>query len=90
MSGFNALTGARGMVAPFVASIVVQLGILDVAQALMVCAMVTGVGACMYIRLSREGVSRPWREVLPAPAIAGMDRGRRLARALVVSVMTGL
>jgi len=90
VAGFNALTGARGMIAPFVASIAVQMGILSVTQALVLCALATGVGACMYFRLSREGHARPWREVLPTPAVAGVDRGRRLARTLVVSVMTGL
>lgn len=90
VSGFNALTGARGMIAPFVASIAVQAGILSVTSALLLCALMTGVGALMYLRLSRAGDPRPWREVMPQPALAGIDRGRRLARALVVSVMTGL
>jgi MFS family permease len=90
VAGFNALTGARGMIAPFVASIAVQAGLLSVTHALVVCALVTGVGALMYLRLSREGAARPWHEVMPRPAVAGVERGRRLARALVVSVMTGL
>ena len=90
VAGFNALTGARGMIAPFIASIAVQAGILSLSAALMVCAMATAVGAVMYLRLSREGVARPWREVMPQSAVLGVDRGRRLARSLVVSVMTGL
>jgi MFS family permease len=90
VAGFNALTGARGMVAPFLASIAVQAGILSLTAALAVCATATAVGALMYFRLSREGVARPWRDVMPQTAILGMDRGRRLARSLVVSVMTGL
>lgn len=90
VAGFNALTGARGIIAPFVASIAVQAGVMNLTQALVVCAAVTGVGAAMYLRLSREGAPRPWRELVPQPAIAGVERGRRLARALVVSVMTGL
>ena len=90
VAGFNALTGARGMIAPFVASIAVQTGILSVTHALVLCAMATGVGALLYFRLSRDGVARPWREVMPRPAVAGVERGRRLARTLVVSVMTGL
>lgn len=90
VSGFNALTGARGMIAPFVASIVVQAGLLDVTQALLLCVLFTAVGALMYYRLSREGEPRPWREVVPQPAVEGIERGRRMARALVVSVMTGL
>ena len=83
-------SAARGMIAPFVASIAVQAGILSVTHALVVCAMATGVGALMYVRLSRDGIARPWREVMPQPAVAGVERGRRLARTLVVSVMTGL
>jgi MFS family permease len=90
VAGFNALTGARGMIAPFVASIAVQAGILSLTAALAVCAVSTAVGACMYFRLSREGIARPWRSVMPQSAVLGVDRGRRLARALVVSVMTGL
>lgn len=90
VAGFNALTGARGMIAPFVASIAVQAGFLDVTQALLACAFATGVGALMYLRLSREGHPRPWREVVPQPALVGIDRGRRLARGLVISVMIGL
>jgi MFS family permease len=90
IAGFNALTGARGMIAPFVASIVVQAGLMTVTQALLVCALATGIGAFMYLRLSREGEARAWRDVVPRTAVAGVDRGRRLARALVVSVMTGL
>jgi hypothetical protein len=78
------------MIAPFVASIAVQAGLLSLTHALVVCALATGVGACMYLRLTREGAPRPWREVMPRPAVAGVERGRRLARTLVVSVMTGL
>jgi MFS family permease len=90
IAGFNALTGARGMFAPFVASIIVQAGILGISATLLVCAAVTGVGMLMYLRLDAAGVTRSWRQVMPAPAFAGIDRGRRMVRALVVSVMTGL
>lgn len=90
VAGFNGLTGARGMIAPFVASLVVQFGLLDVSQALVLCAVTTGIGAVMYFRLSREGAPRPWRDLVPTSAVAGMERGRRLARTLAVSVMTGL
>jgi MFS family permease len=90
VAGFNALTGARGMFAPFVAAGIVEAGILDLTGTLLLCAVATGIGAAMYVRLSRAGDPRPWTEVLPQPAVAGIDRGRRLARALVVSVMTGL
>lgn len=93
VSGLNALTGARGMFAPFVASIVVQSGLLDVTQALLLCAATTGIGTLMYLRLTPAGVSRPWRELVPARGMAasmGVGRGLRRARALMVSAATSL
>lgn len=91
VSGLNALTGARGMFAPFVASIAVQSGILSLTGALVLCAAATGIGALMYIRLSQAGVPRPWSELVPAPFLSlGIGRGVRRARALVAGVVTSL
>ena len=91
VAGLNALTGARGMFAPFVASVVVQAGILTVTQALLLCAATTGIGTLMYLRLTPSGATRPWRSLVPAIAAAGgIDRGLRRARALVVGVAANL
>ncbi len=91
VAGLNALTGTRGMFAPFLASIVVQLGILTVTQALLVCAVTTGIGTLMYLRLTPSGASRAWRSLVPSlPAMGGLDRGLRRARALVVGVTANL
>jgi MFS family permease len=51
MAGWNALTGLRGIAAPFVASGLVQLHLLDVTGALVVCGVVTAIGTLMYLRL---------------------------------------
>lgn len=82
MSGMNALTGARGIVAPFVASGLVQSGLMDLTGALYLCAICTGIGAVLYLRLSRAGEPRSLWVVAHA---TGVERGLRRARALVVS-----
>jgi len=91
VAGLNALTGARGMFAPFLAAIVVQAGLLSVTQALLVCAATTGIGTVLYLRLTPSGAPRPWRAFVPqVPGTAGLDRGLRRARALVAGVATNL
>ncbi len=91
VAGLNALTGARGMFAPFVASIVVEAGILNLTQALLVCAGITAIGTLMYLRLTPSGAPRPWRAFVPSmPRAPGLDRGLRRARALVVGVAANL
>ena len=59
MSGWNAFTGARGLVAPFVASGLVQAGVLSVPAALLLCACVTAIGVTLFWREAR----RPREEV---------------------------
>jgi MFS family permease len=55
MAGWNALTGARGIAAPFMATILVQVGLVNVTGALVLCAAATGVGAWMFYRIANEG-----------------------------------
>jgi MFS family permease len=50
MAGWNALTGARGIVAAFAMSVLLQLGIVDVTVGLLLCAVVSGIGALLYAR----------------------------------------
>jgi MFS family permease len=54
MAGWNAVTGVRGMAAPFLASGLVQAHVLDVAGALLLCAAATGVGTLLYVRMARN------------------------------------
>ena len=67
MAGWNAFTGARGIVAAFLMSSLLQLGIVDVTSGLLLCAAATAVGVGLYAR-ARPGVpvdSRAW-ELAPA------------------------
>lgn len=50
MAGWNALTGLRGVAAPFIATGLVQLGVLSVTSALLACGLATGVGVALYLR----------------------------------------
>jgi MFS family permease len=48
MAGWNALTGARGIVAAFAMSILLQVGIVDVTTGLLLCAVVSAVGVALF------------------------------------------
>jgi MFS family permease len=50
MAGWNALTGLRGAAAPFIATGLVQLGMLSVTGALVTCGIVTAIGVLLYLR----------------------------------------
>ena len=52
MAGWNAITGARGIVAAFTMSVLLQVGIVDVTTGLLLCAAVTAIGVVLYARAS--------------------------------------
>src|SRR6478752_6641864 len=56
MAGWNAITGARGIVAAFTMSILLQIGIVDVTSGLLLCAAVSGIGVVLYARASVDPV----------------------------------
>jgi len=56
MAGWNAITGARGIVAAFTMSILLQLGFVDVTTGLLLCSAVTAVGVVLYARASTDAV----------------------------------
>ena len=58
MAGWNAITGARGIVAAFTMSILLQVGIVDVTTGLLLCAAVTAIGVVLYARASATEVAR--------------------------------
>jgi MFS family permease len=73
MAGWMALTGARGIAAAFAMSILLQLGIVDVTVGLLLCAVVSGIGALLYGRAASmvavEGATsepRPIRPIAPS------------------------
>ena len=62
MAGWNAFTGARGIVAAFLMTGLLQLGVVGVTGGLLICAGATAIGVAMYAR-SKPGVpveSRAW------------------------------
>ncbi len=71
MAGWNAFTGARGIVAAFLMSALLQAGLVDVTSGLLVCAASSAIGVALYAR-TKPGVpvdSRAW-ELAPARATA--------------------
>jgi MFS family permease len=54
MSGWNAFTGARGLFAPFLASGLVQAGVVSVAGAVLLCAGATAIGVSLFWREARR------------------------------------
>jgi MFS family permease len=68
MAGWNALTGARGIVAAFLMSALVQAGVVDVTVGLLLCAVASAVGVGLFVR-TRTGVpveTRAWEVVRAA------------------------
>ncbi len=61
MAGWNAITGARGIVAAFLMSALLQVGIVDVTTGLLLCAVSTAIGVALYVRADTT-------EPVPAPA----------------------
>ena len=54
MAGWNALTGARGIVAAFLMSILLQLGVVDVTTALFMCAAASAIGVGLFVQAGRR------------------------------------
>jgi MFS family permease len=70
MAGWNALTGARGIVAAFLMSALLQLGLVDVTVGLLLCAATSATGVVLFARaggLARSPETIP-TEAAPAPA----------------------
>jgi DHA1 family inner membrane transport protein len=62
MSGWNAFTGARGLIAPFLMSGLVQFGVVSVTVGLLLCAGASAVGVGLFwwaARRARAANARP-------------------------------
>jgi len=65
-AGWNAITGARGIIAAFLMSALLQLGIVDVTSGLLVCAATSAFGVILFVRAGRAFAVPAWApEVLP-------------------------
>ncbi len=68
MSGWNAITGVRGLLAPFVMSALVQAGLVSVSVALLVCAATSALGVGLFWWASSRARTEPALAVREAPA----------------------
>ena len=68
MAGWNAITGARGIVAAFLMSVLLQLGVVDVTSGLLVCAAASAFGVLLFVRAGRMLVA-PEAASAGAPAL---------------------
>jgi hypothetical protein len=69
MAGWNAITGARGIVAAFLMSVLLQLGVVDVTSGLLLCAATSAFGVVLFVRAGRaHAVPMPARGAAHASA----------------------
>ena len=69
MAGWNAITGARGIVAAFAMSVLLQLGVVDVTSGLLLCAAISSIGVVLYAQAaSSEAATASGRDVT-APSV---------------------
>jgi MFS family permease len=61
MAGWNALTGARGIIAAFLMSALLELGLIDVTMGLLLCAATSATGVILFVRAG------PARAEAPSP-----------------------
>ncbi len=77
MAGWNAITGARGIVAAFLMSALLQAGIVDVTTGLLICGASSAIGVALYVRTSPDA-SAASATVVPA-RVARAATGLRAA-----------
>ena len=75
MAGWNALTGARGIVAAFLMSILIQVHLVDVTGGLLLCAAASAIGVALFVRAGHPAVgavaSDTERRTRATQAVAG-------------------
>jgi MFS family permease len=79
LAGWNTVTGARGLAAPFAAAGLVQLGVLDVTGALVACAAVASTGVVLFMRVDGARAGRLTTDTAgvplgPVPAVPPATR----------------
>jgi MFS family permease len=67
MSGWNAVTGARGLVAPFLMSGLVQFGIVSVTTGLLLCAAASATGVALFWWAAGRARTEPARSAPVRP-----------------------
>ena len=74
MAGWNAITGARGIVAAFLMSALLQAGLVDVTTGLLLCAASSAIGVALYVRTGTdaEAATSPVMPARVARAATGL------------------
>jgi hypothetical protein len=75
MAGWNAITGARGIVAAFLMSVLLQLGVVDVTSGLLLCAATSAFGVVLFVRASR-GLAVPDATSAPAGGLVAASTSK--------------
>lgn len=76
MAGLNAMTGARGIGAAFLMSVLLQLGVVDVTSGLLLCSVATGIGVILYARTNATAPVVADRSVAPDRPVLPSAIGR--------------
>ena len=71
MAGWNAITGARGIVAAFLMSALLQLGVVDVTTGLLLCAVTSTAGVLLFVRAGRVLAEPASPNVAASPSASG-------------------
>jgi hypothetical protein len=71
MAGWNAITGARGIVAAFLMSALLQVGVLDVTTALLGCTATSAIGVALFVQAGRRQATTARA---PEPALAALPQ----------------
>jgi MFS family permease len=70
MAGWNAITGARGIAAAFLMSVLLQIGLVDVTSGLLLCAATSALGVVLFVRAGRALVTGVSSAPAPADGLA--------------------
>jgi MFS family permease len=79
MAGWNAITGARGIVAAFAMAVLLEAGIVDVTIGLLLCAGVSAVGALLFATTVTPAVLEEDALVVSSVAAPAVARPRSAA-----------
>jgi MFS transporter, DHA1 family, staphyloferrin B biosynthesis exporter len=88
MAGWNALTGARGVMAAFLMSVLLELGLVDVTFALLACGATSAVGVALFFRAGRAWTDAPAAAPSPMRPLEGSNLPSLGGRAVPSSAMS--
>jgi hypothetical protein len=79
MAGWNAITGARGIVAAFAMSVLLGAKVVDVRTALLLSAAISAIGVWLFVDAGRARVARAVSAAPVAAPTGAAAAGARLS-----------